>query len=71
MGAFKLPGQPWQTGKYTDFADADLAQAQEHHIWERRPLDCIPVPNMSAWALSALQLPWQQQHSSTKSARQA
>ena len=57
LGAFKLPGQAWQTGKYTDFvADADLASVEEQEIWERRPLDCVALPNISAWAFAALRL---------------
>lgn len=48
-------GQAWGCGKYTDFAQADLRQAEQQEIWERRPLDCIAPPNLSPWALAALQ----------------
>jgi hypothetical protein len=48
VGAWRLPGEPWRTTKYSDGAavpgDAETA------VWERRVFFCVPVPGEAPWA---------------------
>ena len=48
VGAWRLPGQPWHTTKYTD--GAAVPADAETAVWERRIFFCVPVPGEAPWA---------------------
>ena len=48
VGAWRLPGQPWHTTKYSD--GAAVPADAETAVWERRIFFCVPVPGEAPWA---------------------
>ena len=48
VGAWRLPGQPWHTTKYSD--GAAVPADAETAVWERRIFFCVSVPGEAPWA---------------------
>jgi hypothetical protein len=49
VGAFRQPGKPWQTTKYSDSTPETVAPDAETVVWDRKPLYCSRVPGEAAW----------------------
>lgn len=51
-GAVKQAGEVITT-KYSDCFTLEPDADSENHVWERRPLLCVPIPGLSAWTVPA------------------
>jgi len=58
VGAFRQPGKPWQTTKYSDCTLEAVAPDTQTVVWERRPLYCSRVPGEAAWVFPAACAPF-------------
>ena len=55
IGAFQRPDGSWRTTKYMDSLAEPIEAGAKQSIWERRPVYCVAVPGLSAWAATDME----------------